>query len=159
MINKITSVLGGSNSGLTVSGTDETIKQNTDFLGSAWATIMLLPIFTVFSAALCLVAYTTLTVDEQRQEFGFLRAMGAKPRTVTTIMILQNAIILLSSLGFGLSLGTVTTLVILMRQPLVTVLTIAEIAAWLFTTLAAMFVLSLVPALKLARASLLRLMA
>jgi putative ABC transport system permease protein len=137
---------------------DQTVQSNVNFLSSTWSTIMLLPIFTLTSAALCLVAYVMLTIEEQRQEFGFLRAMGAKPRTVTGIIAIQSVIVLLSSLGFGLSLGTITTLLILMQHPLVTTLTIAEIATWLIAALAAMFLLSLVPALRLARTPLLKIM-
>ena len=157
VINEINQAVSGSDS--IVFDLDVTIEKNVDFLGSTWSSIMLLPVFTLSSAALCLVAYVALAVDEQRQEFGFLRAMGAKPRTVTNIVAIQSLVVLLSSVGFGLSLGTVATLLILMRQPLVTGFTIAEIAAWLLITLAAMFLLSLVPELKLARALILKIIA
>jgi ABC-type antimicrobial peptide transport system permease subunit len=90
------------------------------------------------------MAYMMLAIDEQRQEFGFLRAVGAKPKTVTVIVSIQSVNVLLSSLGLGLSLGTITTLIILMRQPVVTSFTIVEIAVWLFTALLGMFTLSLV---------------
>lgn len=159
VMDNIDGILSSSGSGLVVFDPEATMERNVDFLSSTWSTIMLLPVFTLSSAALCLTAYAMLAIDEQHQEFGFLRAMGAKPKTVTNIVAIQSVVILLSSCGFGLSLGTVATLVILMRQPLVTSLTIAEIAAWLLVALAGMFVLSLVPALKLARSPLLRIMA
>jgi len=155
---QITRIVNGSGSGLVIFKLDETIEKNIDFLGSTWSTIMLLPVFTLSSAALCLMAYVTLAIDEQREEFGFLRAMGAKPKTVTNIVAIQSVVILLSSCGFGLSLGTITTLLILMRQPVVTGFTIVEIAARLFAALAGMFILSLVPALKLAKTPLLKIM-
>jgi ABC-type antimicrobial peptide transport system permease subunit len=120
---------------------------------------MFIPIFTLSSAALCLVAYVMLAIDEQRQELGFLRAMGAKPKTVANIVAIQSVIVLFSSCGFGLSLGTVATLMILMRQPLVTGFTIAEISSWFLLALAVIFLLSLIPALKLARTPLLKIMA
>jgi putative ABC transport system permease protein len=159
VIAQINEVLNGSSSGFVAFDLDETMQTNVDFIGSTWSTILLLPAFTLGSAALCLVSYVMLAIDEQRQEFGFLRAMGAKPRTVTSIVTIQSVVVLLSSVGFGLSLGTVTTLLILMRQPVVTSFTIAEIAAWLLAAVAVMFVLSLIPALRLARMSLLKLIA
>jgi ABC-type antimicrobial peptide transport system permease subunit len=159
VMDQLTQVLSGSRSGLVVFDLDGTIEKNVDFLGSTWSSIMLLPVFTLSSAALCLVAYVMLAIDEQRQEFGFLRAMGAKPKTVTSIVAIQSVVVLLSSVGFGLSLGTIATLIILIRQPLVTGFTIAEIAAWLFTALTVMFILSMVPALKLARTPLLKIIA
>ena len=156
---QINQMLRSAGSGLTVFELDETVQRNMAFLDSTWSTVMLLPVFTLSSAALCLMAYVMLAVDEQRQEFAFLRAMGAKPRTVTNIVAIQSIIVLLSSCGLGLSLGTIATLIILMRQPVVTSFTIAEIASWLFTALAGMFILSLIPAWKLAKTPILKLMA
>jgi ABC-type antimicrobial peptide transport system permease subunit len=159
VMNQIKKVIKDTDSDLVVFDFDETTQMNTDFLDSTWSTVMLLPFFTLTSAALCLMAYVMLAIDEQRQEFAFLRAVGAKPKTVTTIVAIQSIIVLLSSCGFGLSLGTMTTLLILMRQPVVTSFTIMEIALWLFASVAGMFALSLVPALKFAKTPLLKLMA
>ena len=92
---------------------------------------MFLPLFTLASAALCLVGYMMLAVDEQHQEFAILRAVGAKPRIIVNISAIQSAIVLLSSFAVGISLGVITTLLILMTNPIVTSLTIAEIVTWL----------------------------
>ena len=92
---------------------------------------MLLPLFTLASAAMCLVGYMMLAMDEQHQEFAILRAVGAKPRIIVNISAIQSAIVLLSSFAVGISLGIITTLLILMTNPLVTSVTIVEIAAWL----------------------------
>jgi ABC-type antimicrobial peptide transport system permease subunit len=137
----------------------ETMQANLDFLGSTWAVIMLLPLLTLASAAMCLVGYTILTVDEQHQEFGVLRAIGTKPRIVVSILSIQSIIVLLSSFGFGISLGTITTLMILMPNPLVTGTTVLLIAAWLLSALAAMFLLSLYPAFKLSKTPILKILA
>jgi ABC-type lipoprotein release transport system permease subunit len=158
VMNEINGVVLASGSDLVVFELDETIEADVAFLGSLWSIIMLLPVFTLFLAAFCLMAYVMLAVDEQRQEFGFLRAIGAKPSTVTNIMAIQSGIVLLSSLGVGLSLGTITTILILMRQPMVTGFTLLEIVAWLSAALAGMFLLSLVPALRFARTPLLKIM-
>ena len=159
VMNRIKEVIEDTGSDLVVFDFDETTQMNTNFLDSTWSTVMLLPFFTLTSAALCLMAYVMLAIDEQRQEFAFLRAVGAKPKTVTAIVAIQSIIVLLSGCGFGLSLGTMTTLLILMRQPVVTSFTIMEIALWLFVAVAGMFTLSLVPALKFAKTPLLKLMA
>jgi ABC-type antimicrobial peptide transport system permease subunit len=128
LINQIKDALSNTGSELIVFELDDIVQVNVDFLASTWSTVMLLPLFTLTSAALCLMAYVMLAVDEQRQELAFLRAVGAKPKTVTTIVAIQSAIVLLSSCGFGLSLGTITTLLILMRQPVVTSFNVLEIA-------------------------------
>ena len=157
-IAQIDRIVNNSSGNLVTFKLDETVQNNVDFLNSTWSSIMLLPIFTLTSAALCLVAYVMLSVEEQRQEFGFLRALGAKTKTITGIVAIQGIIVLFSSLGFGLPLGTITTLLILMRNPLVTSFTILEIGTWLIAALAFMFLLSLAPALKLAKTPLIKIM-
>ncbi len=159
--NKTLSLINGivntANSELATFSLYETVQSNAAFLRLTWSTVMILPIFTLSSAALCLVAYVMLSVEEQSQEFGFLRALGAKPKTVTGIVAIQSSITLLSSMGLGISIGTITTLLILMRNPLVTGSTIVEIGAWLTAALLVMFLLSLVPALRLAKKPLIKL--
>jgi putative ABC transport system permease protein len=119
---------------------------------------MLLPLFILASAALCLVGYMMLAVDEQHQEFAVLRAVGAKPRIVIFVLAIQSLIVLISSFAVGISLGTIITLLILMPQPLVTSVTILEITGWLLAALAGMFLFSLYPAFRLAKASILKIM-
>jgi ABC-type antimicrobial peptide transport system permease subunit len=151
---KITSV----NSDLTVFELDEVLQENLSFLGSTWSTVMLLPFFTLASAALCLIGYTMLAVDEQRQEFAILRATGTKPNAVIAILAIQSIVVLLSSFAVGISLGVITTLLILVPNPIVTTVTILEVAALLFTALAGMFLLSLYPAARFAKTPILKIM-
>jgi putative ABC transport system permease protein len=146
------------NSEFSVFELDEVLNKNLDFLGSMWSTIMLLPVFTLTSAALCLIGYIMLSVDEQRQEFAILRAIGAKPKTIIVILAIQSIIVLLSSFAVGISFGVITTLLILVPHPVVTSVTISEIAAWLFAALIGMFLLSFYPAAKLAKTPILRIM-
>jgi ABC-type antimicrobial peptide transport system permease subunit len=143
---------------LTVFELNDVLEKNLEFLGSTWSTVMLLPLFTLTSATLCLIAYMMLAVDEQRQEFAILRATGAKPKTVMTVLAVQSMIVLLSSCAVGISLGVITTLLILVPHPVVTSFTIIEVAAWLFAALIGMFLLSLIPAAKLAKTPILKIM-
>jgi ABC-type antimicrobial peptide transport system permease subunit len=119
---------------------------------------MLLPLFTLTSAALCLIGYTALSVEEQHQEFAVLRVMGTKPKAVVTILAVQSLIVLLSSVAVGISLGTIITLMILMQQPVVTIFTIIAISGWLLAALAGMFLLSLWPAVRFAKKPILKIM-
>jgi ABC-type antimicrobial peptide transport system permease subunit len=151
---EITSV----NSDLTIFELDEVLQENLSFLSSAWSTVMLLPLFTLTSAALCLIGYAMLAVDEQRQEFAILRATGAKPKAIIAILAIQSIVVLLSSFAVGISLGVITTLLILVPNPVVTSVTILEVAALLFTALAGMFLLSLYPAARLAKTPILKIM-
>jgi ABC-type antimicrobial peptide transport system permease subunit len=127
------------------------INANRAFLGSTWQTIMFIPLVTLASAAFCLVGYVMLTLAEQRQEFAMLRAVGAKPNIIVRVSAIESLIVLLSSLSVGLTFGVIITLLILMANPLITLTTILAIGLWLASALAAMFLLSLYPAVKLSK--------
>jgi ABC-type antimicrobial peptide transport system permease subunit len=137
----------------------DVVAKNTAFLDSTWQTIMLLPLFTLASASLCLVGYMMLTVDEQRQELAVLRAVGAKSSKVVSILSIQSIIVLSSSFAIGISLGTMITLVILLHNPIVTTFTLVQISSCFLVALTGMFLFSLYPALKLAKTSILKIMA
>ena len=142
----------------TVVELNEVLQENLVFLRSFWSTILVIPLFTFTSATLCLAGYMMLAVTEQRREFAVLRAVGTKPKTVVTILAVQSLIILLSSCAIGISLGVISTLMILIPQPVVTGMTILESSGWLLTALAGMFLLSLYPAVKFANTPLLEIM-
>jgi len=158
VLKQIKERIGGANQDLTVIVLDKVLGKSLVFLDSAWSTVMLLPLFTLASATLCLIAYVMLAIDEQRQEFAVLRAMGAKPKTIVNIVAVQSGVVLASSLAFGISFGVMATLMILVPEPVVTSFTILHIATWLIIALAGMFFLSLAPAVRFARTSLLRIM-
>jgi ABC-type antimicrobial peptide transport system permease subunit len=145
-------------SNLTVVELNGTLEKNISFLGAIWSVILFLPLFTLVAATLCLIGYLVLAIDEQRQEFAVLRAMGAKPKIVITILAIQSLIVLFSSFGVGISLGVIGTLIILTPQPVVTSFTILEITGWLLAALGVMFFLSLWPAVRFARKPILKIM-
>ena len=150
--------LSSLNSNLMVFELNTTLEKNVNFLSAIWSVVMFLPLFTLVAATLCLIAYLVLAIDEQHQEFAVLRATGAKPRTLMTILAVQSLIVLFSSFAVGISLGVIITLMILISQPVVTSLTILAIASWLLTALAGMFLLSLYPAVRFARKPILKIM-
>ena len=137
---------------------NQVVEDNISFLGSTWSTVMLLPLLTLTSATLCLIGYAMLVVDEQHQEFAILRAIGGKPRLVISIIAYQSLLVLLSGFLVGISFGIITTLLILMAHPLITSVTVIEIAAWLIASFGGMFLFSLYPALKLAKTPILKIM-
>ncbi len=151
ILNNITTTVKEADSELEIVQLDEALNKQLSFLGGFWSTIMLVPILSLCAAALCMISYVFLTINEQRQEFGILRAVGAKPRAVIKIVTAQNLIVLLASWSTGIAVGIIVTLLILIPEPFVTSSTIVEIAAWLSVALAAIFVSSLYPALRFAR--------
>jgi ABC-type antimicrobial peptide transport system permease subunit len=130
---------------------NEVLDKNLSFLGYIWSTIMFLPLTSLFAASLCLIAYVMLTITEQRQEFGVLRALGANPKTIVKIVSGQSLVVLLSSCAAGIAFGIIITLLILVPEPLITGFTVVEISGWLLTALAATFIFSLYPAIRFAK--------
>ena len=157
VLNQIKNIIQ-SNSNLGVYSLETEVNNNLNFLSSIWSVIMLIPLLALISASLCLVGYSNLTVEEQHQEFGILRAIGTRPRVITLITSTQSLVVLLSGFGFGISLGTMATLMILMANPIVTTITILEISSWLLVSVLIMFTLSLYPAFKLAKTPILKLL-
>jgi len=151
VIGEVRSMVQAVNPDLDVFDLSGVVQKNKSFLASTWQTIMILPLFTLASAAICLAGYMMLAVDEQHKEFGILRAVGAKPRVIIKICSIQSATVLISSFALGISLGIIATLLILMKNPIINSLTIAEIAMWLAIALIAMFISSLYPAFKFAK--------
>jgi len=150
--------LADVNSDLTVFELNDALENNVGFLGAIWSVIMFLPLFSLVAATLCLIGYLVLAINEQRHEFAVLRAMGAKPKTIVTVLAVQSLIVLFSSFGVGISFGIMGTLMILMTQPVVTSFTVLEIAGWLLAALFGMFLLSLWPAVRFAKKPILKIM-
>ncbi|MGB9713567.1 MAG: hypothetical protein C0193_01045 [Candidatus Bathyarchaeota archaeon] len=146
VLDHVTTLVRNANSDFEVVELNEILDKNLGFLGFIWSTIMFLPIFSLASAALCLIGYVMLAVAEQRQEFGILRVLGAKPKTVLAIVALQSLTVLLSSCAVGIELGVIITLLILIPEPVVTGLTVIQIAGCLLGALTLIFVFSLYPA-------------
>jgi ABC-type antimicrobial peptide transport system permease subunit len=121
------------------------------FLDRLWSTMMFLPLFSLVAASLCMVSYVMLITNEQRQEFGVLRAVGAKPRGITKIISGQSLIILFLCYTVGIVVGTLVTWLILIPEPFVTIGTVAEIAEWLLVAFAATLAISLYPAIRFAK--------
>jgi putative ABC transport system permease protein len=157
-LNQIRALTSTANSQFTVTELDGILTKSLDFLSTLWSSIMFLPIFSLVAASFCLVGYNVLVINEQRQELGILRAIGAKPRTVTKIITGQSLIILVSCFALGIILGLSLTMLILVPKPLVTSFALVEITGWLLVALAAPLVFTLYPAIKFARKPIMEIM-
>jgi len=151
VLNTIKSELDALGSDFELKELNQELDRTVGFLGYIWSTIMFLPTSVLTAATLCLIGYVVLNVEDQRQEFGILRAVGAKPGTIVRIVSIQNILVLLSSYAVGLCLGIIVTLLILIPEPVVTDRIIMEIAGWLLMVLATIFVVSLLPVLRFSR--------
>ena len=139
------------NSNLDVLELNGVLDKSLSFLDSIWSTVMFLPLFSIVAALLCSADYIMLVTNEQRQEFGVLRAVGANPRGIVKIISGQSLIILLLCYAVGITVGIIVTWQFLIPEPLVTISTVAEIAGWLLIILAVTLAFNLYPAIKFAK--------
>lgn len=158
ILNQINAVVKAINPDFDTFELDEVLDKTLSFLGYMWSIITFLPLFSLIAASLSLIGYVVLAVAEQHQEFGILRAIGTKPKTVVKIISEQSFIVLLSSFAAGVPIGIIITLIILVSEPLITGYTILEIVEWVLIALAVMFISSLYPALKSAKRPILEIM-
>jgi ABC-type antimicrobial peptide transport system permease subunit len=158
IVSQLRITIQNMNSEFDVFDLNEVLDKNLDFVGYLWSTIMSLPLFSLFAAFLCLVAYVALTINEQRQELGVLRALGARPATIIRIVSVQNLVVLLSSYAVGVAFGIIVTLMILVPDPVITTYTVTEIAGWLLAALGATFAFGLYPAIRFAKKPILEIM-
>jgi putative ABC transport system permease protein len=153
-----TSILGEIREDLSAANPDfeavelnDVLDKSLGFLSYVWSSLMLLPLFSLVAASLCLVGYVMLSITEQRQEFGTLRAIGARPGSIVKIVAGHSFIVSIASCMAGIAFGIIVTLMILIPEPNVTGTTVIEIAAWLLIAFAGTFIFSLLPAVRFAR--------
>ncbi|HEY4674983.1 MAG TPA: FtsX-like permease family protein [Candidatus Bathyarchaeia archaeon] len=151
ILNEVEAEVKSINSEFEVVELNGILEKCLNFLGFSWSLIMFVPLFSLASASLCLIAYVMLAIAEQRQEFGVLRAVGAKPNTIVKIVSAQSLMVLLSSCAIGIAFGTIITMLILVPKPLITPYTIFEIAGLLLAAFAVIFLLALYPAVRFAK--------
>jgi ABC-type antimicrobial peptide transport system permease subunit len=157
-LNQLNATVNAVNPEFAVFDLNDVLDKCLGFVNYMWSTVMILPLFSLVAASLCLLGYVMMVVDEQRQEFGVLRAVGAKPSMVLNVVSIQSLLVLLSSYAIGTAFGIIATLLILVQEPLVTVYTVLEISGLLTIALVATFISSLYPALSFSRKPLLEMM-
>ena len=157
-LNQIRTEVKGISRELEVYELNEALDKNLDFLNNVWSMITFLPLFSLIAASLCSVGYVMLMVTEQHQEFGVLRAIGAKPKTIVKIILEQNLTVLLSGYAPGVAIGLIITLLILIPEPVISFYTVAYIAGLLLLSLLIILVFSFYPAIKFARKSILEIL-
>jgi ABC-type antimicrobial peptide transport system permease subunit len=127
---------------------DAVLDRHVNFLGSIWSLVMFLPLFSLATAAISLLSYLMLSISGQQHEFGIMRALGAKPRSIMKIVFSQALIIVLVSGAIGISAGIFITFRFMIPDPILSQTTLISVSAGLFAVLGLLCVLSLYPALK-----------
>ena len=157
-LNQITTIVHAQDSDLRVVDVANELNTSLNYLSYVWSPILLLPLISLIGASLCLIGFVVLTIDEQRQEFGVLRSVGAQPRSVVRIVSAQSIVVLASSYGMGVSFGIIITLLILVQNPVISSFTVLEIAGLLTLAVVATFLLTLYFAFRFSHKPLLEIM-
>jgi ABC-type antimicrobial peptide transport system permease subunit len=148
LLTQLQTLIHAGNQEYAILDLDSLVKEAIAFLRFIWSSVLVIPFFAMGSASLCLIGYVVLTMEDQLPELGVLRAVGARPNTIFGIVSEQSLLILLSSYGIGVGFGTIITLLILMNEPTITVLTVLEIGGWLAIALTVTLLSSLYPVLR-----------
>jgi len=143
---QIENVASGEN--LNVVELDTILDKHVNFLNSIWSLVMFLPLFSLATAAISLLSYLMLSISGQQHEFGIMRALGAKPRSIMKIVFSQALIIISVSGAIGISAGLFITFELLIPDPVISQSTLISVTAWLVVILGLLCVSSLYPAMK-----------
>jgi ABC-type antimicrobial peptide transport system permease subunit len=133
---------------LSVVELDAIRDKHTNFLSNIWSLVMFLPLFSLATAAISLLSYLMLSISGQQHEFGIMRALGAKPRSIMKIVFSQALIIILVSGAIGISFGLFITFRFLIPDPVISQTSLISVSAWLLAIIWLLCVSSLYPALK-----------
>ncbi len=125
------------------------LAKHLDFLNFVWSSVMLLPLFSLVTATLCLLSYMMLSITGQQREFGVMRALGTKPRGILKIVLTQALIIVLISGTIGGFIGLIVTFAFLIPEPVITPHSIVTVAVWLLLAFGILSLASLYPAVKI----------
>ena len=132
---------------------NDILDRHVSFLNNIWSFVMFLPLFSLATATLCLLSYLMLSIAGQQREFGIMRALGAKPRSIMKIIFTQALLITLISGAIGISVGLFVTFAFLIPEPVVSRYTLVSVAGWLLLTLSLLCLSSLYPAMKAVKKS------
>lgn len=127
---------------------NEILGKHVNFLNHLWSFVMFLPLFSLAAATLCLLSYLMLSIAGQQREFGIMRALGAKPKSIMKIIFTQALLITLISGAIGISVGLLITFVFLIPEPVISQNTLVSVAGWLLFALSLLCLSSLYPAMK-----------
>jgi len=141
---------------LSVLELNDILNEHMVFLDKVWSLIMFLPLLSLATAALCLVAYIMLLVTGQKRDFGIMRALGAKTKTVIKIVLIEILTVLAVSAFVGILGGLFIVLEFLIPEPVFSLNIFLFLTGLLASALVFLALVSLYPALKIVKESILK---
>jgi ABC-type antimicrobial peptide transport system permease subunit len=124
------------------------LDKHVGFLNNIWSLVILLPLFSIATAAISLLSYLMLSISGQQHEFGLMRVLGAKPRSIIKIVFSQALLIISVSAAIGIFVGLFLTFVFLIPEPIISQSALISIGGLLLLILGILCTSSLYPAMK-----------
>lgn len=124
------------------------LDKHVSFLGNIWTLVMFLPLLSIATAAISLLSYLMLSISGQQHEFGVMRALGAKPRSIIKIVFSEALLIIVVSAAIGISVGLFITFALLIPEPIISQSALISIGGWLTLIIGILCASSLYPAMK-----------
>lgn len=137
-----------SQENLNTIGLDKVLEKHVNFLNNIWSQVMILPIFSLTTAVISLLSYLMLSISEQQHEFGIMRALGAKSKSIMKIVFSQALAIILVSGTIGITLGLFITIQFLLHDPIISQSSLISVSAGLLVILFTLCISSLYPTMK-----------
>jgi ABC-type antimicrobial peptide transport system permease subunit len=122
------------------------LEEHKGFFNSLWSTVMFLPLFGLVVATICLASFMVFYVKEQQREFGVMRALGAKPRTIFKVIFVENSCITLTAVILSTLIGSVISFAFLIPEPIISSHSLLTVASMLLLVLTVLCLSSLYPA-------------
>jgi ABC-type antimicrobial peptide transport system permease subunit len=151
IINEIGTSLSGT--GLTMLELDKVLDGQKAFLSNVWALLLSLSLFSFVNAVLSLTGYLMLSISAQRRDFGIMRALGTKPKTVTKVILFETFLLVLAGGAIGLPVGITAAFWFFIPEAIISQTATMTIAVLLSALMAALCLSSLYPARRITKTS------
>jgi len=92
------------------------------------------------------MGYLMLSISGQQRDFAVMRALGAKPETVSKLVLLETTILVLAGGAIGLPIGTIVVFWFFIPEPVISATATLAIVGVLSVLLGALCVSTLYPA-------------
>ncbi len=156
VLSDIEAIISGT--GLTVRDLSVAVDGQKAFLNHLWSLLLSLSLFCFVNAVSSLAGYLMLSMSSQQRDLGIMRALGAKPRTITGLALFETALLVLVSGMIGLPIGTVIVFWFFIPEAVVSQRAILTAAGLLSGLLCALCLTSLYPARRIVRTPITRAM-
>lgn len=127
---------------------DSILDKHINFLDKIWSLIILLPLFSLAAGSLSLMSYLITSISEQQKQFGIMRALGTKPKSILKIVFYQASLVLTVSETIGVSTGLYIALNFLIPNPIISYQTLLSVAIGITAIFGILCISSLYPTLK-----------